>query len=67
MSTHNICFYEEISKIIPLLSSNTHLISSDDLSSQISRVDFPILINWMKPFLTLEILGGIYKFFQTNI
>ena len=32
MSTHNIGFYEEISKIIPLLSSNiisnTHLISS---------------------------------------
>ena len=28
MSTHNIGFYEEISKIIPYLSSNTHLISS---------------------------------------
>ena len=28
MSTHNICFYEEISKIIFELSSNTHLISS---------------------------------------
>ena len=28
MSTHNICFYEEISKIIIILSSNTHLISS---------------------------------------
>ena len=28
MSTHNICFYEEISKIISKLSSNTHLISS---------------------------------------
>ena len=28
MSTHNIGFYEEISKITPLLSSNTHLISS---------------------------------------
>ena len=26
MTTHNIDFYEEISKIIPLLSSNTHLI-----------------------------------------
>ena len=30
MSTHNIGFYEEISKIITLLSSNTHLISSAD-------------------------------------
>ena len=30
MSIHNIGFYEEISKIIPKLSSNTHLISSFD-------------------------------------
>ena len=28
MSTHNLGFYEEISKIITKLSSNTHLISS---------------------------------------
>ena len=28
MSTHNIGFYDEISKIITKLSSNTHLISS---------------------------------------
>ena len=28
MSTHNIGSFEEISKIITLLSSNTHLISS---------------------------------------
>ena len=28
MSTHNIGFYEEISKNIPELSSNMHLISS---------------------------------------
>ena len=28
MSTHNIGFYEEISKIISELSSNTHLICS---------------------------------------
>ena len=28
MSTHNIVFFEEISKIIFELSSNTHLISS---------------------------------------
>ena len=31
MSTHNIGFYEEISKIIPELSSNMHLISSSDI------------------------------------
>ena len=31
MSTHNIGFYEEISKIIPKLSSNMHLISSTAL------------------------------------
>ena len=28
MSTYNLGFYEEINKIIPLLSSNMHLISS---------------------------------------
>ena len=32
MSTHNIGFYEEISKIIPYLSSNTHHISSSAYS-----------------------------------
>ena len=29
MSNHNIAFNEDISKIIPKLSSNIHLISSD--------------------------------------
>ena len=33
MSTHNIGFYEEISKIIPELSSNMHLISSSVIVS----------------------------------
>ena len=31
MSTHNIGFYEDLTKIIFELSSNTHLISSADL------------------------------------
>ena len=30
MSTHNICFYEDLTKIIFELSSNTHLFSSAD-------------------------------------
>ena len=30
MSTHDICFYGEITKIIPKLSSNTLLICSSD-------------------------------------
>ena len=30
MSTHNIGFYEDLTKIIFKLSSNTHLISSAD-------------------------------------
>ena len=34
MSTHNICFYGEISKIIPQLSSNTLLICSSGLPKQ---------------------------------
>ena len=33
MSTHNIDFYEDLTKIIFELSSNTHLISSADHSS----------------------------------
>ena len=31
MSTHNIDFYEDLTKIIFELSSNTHLISSADV------------------------------------
>ena len=31
MSTHNIGFYEGLTKIISQLSSNTHLISSSEL------------------------------------
>ena len=30
MSTHNICFYEDLTKIIIQLSSNMHLIYSSD-------------------------------------
>ena len=30
MSTHNICFYEDLTKIIFQLSSNTHIIFSSD-------------------------------------
>ena len=33
MSTHNIGFYEDLTKIIFELSSNTHLISSADKDS----------------------------------
>ena len=33
MSTHNICFYGEMTKIILQLSSNTHLICSTDTKS----------------------------------
>ena len=32
MSTHNIGFYEDLTKIIFELSSNTHLISSADIA-----------------------------------
>ena len=31
MSTHNIGFYEDLTKMIFLLSSNKHLISSSDI------------------------------------
>ena len=36
MSTHNIGFYEDLTKIIFELSSNTHLISSSERMSAIS-------------------------------
>ena len=40
MSTLNIGFYEEICKIISLISSNTHLISSDyrNFTSALSKL-----------------------------
>ena len=37
MSTHNIGFYEEISKIIPELSSNKHFISSAAQSEELGQ------------------------------
>ena len=36
MSTHNIGFYEDLTKIIFELSSNTHLISSADFRKYFS-------------------------------
>ena len=36
MSTHNICFYEKLTKIILELSSNTHLIWYSEKSSSAS-------------------------------
>ena len=41
MSTHNIGFYEDLTKIIFELSSNTHLISSTD----INKIKFDIQLN----------------------
>ena len=39
MSTHNIGFYEDLTKIIFELSSNTHLISSAVYYSQMKQND----------------------------
>ena len=36
MNTHNIGFYEEISKFVPKKSSNTHLISSPDVMRNVA-------------------------------
>ena len=38
MSTHNIGFYEDLTKIIFELSSNTHLISSADSSTSCTTI-----------------------------
>ena len=40
MSTHNIGFYEDLTKIIFELSSNTHLISSADFKIVNSKVSW---------------------------
>ena len=40
MNTHNIGFYEDLTKIIFKLSSNTHLISSVDLCLLALRLNF---------------------------
>ena len=41
MSTHNIGFYEDLTKIMFELSSNTHLISSAALLSQCKHLHIP--------------------------
>ena len=41
MSTHNIGFYEEISKIITKISSNMHLISSAAYLSETFLIERP--------------------------
>ena len=38
MSTHNIGFYEDLTKIIFELSSNTHLVSSAECFNQLATV-----------------------------
>ena len=43
MSTHNIGFYEEISKTISELSSNTHFICSSD--QRITEADLSVRVD----------------------
>ena len=45
MCTHNIDFYEDLTKIIFELSSNTHLISSAALSSQTEVINLLISLH----------------------
>ena len=49
MSTHNICFHGEITKIIPKLSSNTLLICSTGKQSKYCKEfsEFSHAINFM--------------------
>ena len=44
MSTHNICFYGEITKIIPKLSSITLLICSTEFIGKLSFINCQIPI-----------------------
>ena len=45
MSTHNIGFYEDLTKIIFELSSNTHLISSADSSYFSKTIQINVYFN----------------------
>ena len=45
MSTHNIGFYEDLTKIIFELSSNTHLISNTDVCSKSLRTSLPMVLD----------------------
>ena len=67
MSTHNIGFYEEISKIIFQLSSNTHLISSSD-QFQIfqgfycgTEAEFDELCSSMSQFITSRRSSAMFE------
>ena len=54
MSTHNIGFHIEISKIIPQLSSNMHLIYSSDALNKVALLSGFIIINfWFGIFIKL--------------
>ena len=44
MSTHNIGFYEDLTKIIFELSSNTHFISSADNSNFLQHLEIMSVI-----------------------
>ena len=52
MSTHNIGFYEDLTKIIFQLSSNTHLISSPEMSHVSSLVMRKPAFGLLTRFLT---------------
>ena len=52
MSTHNMCFYGELTKIILQLSSNTHLICSTQISGS----------PWYYPYyVTITEPGEVYE------
>ena len=65
MSTHNIGFYEEISKIITYhqISSNTHLISSADNED---RSDWENVLADLYVILLFLPCHGSYRYYHTT-
>ena len=46
MSTHNIGFYEDLTKIIFELSSNAHLISSAEVCCDVCKIQVGSMSSW---------------------
>ena len=62
MSTHNIGFYEDLTKIIFVLSSNMHLISSVGIGFRIGR----LIQTWAGKKNLSSPVTHVYIYFQNN-
>ena len=63
MSTHNTGFYEDLTKVLFQLSSNTHLISSSGNSREFHCIYFFNRVGKMPAFMSKIHATGIYWHF----